>query len=167
MQVYIIILSAYGFYFLGNILYDGFIAKPKISKVGEGEEEPIFVLEDQEHIVDENQESQTINFDSIENADNDDIVNVSEIEEKTDEEVQTDLNESFQEEENFTFDLQEEQIPNEENDKSFISDFKKFLNGNNFEETTSQFVEEDLDVLSILNNSTKITSYSYANAQIF
>jgi lipopolysaccharide export LptBFGC system permease protein LptF len=173
MQIFSIILSVYAVYFLGNIIYDGFIAKPKVVKSEDGNE-PTFVLEDQIPQNIDAEESQVVNFDSVEQFENDDKVILSDLEEKSDEEINVEFEKKMQDEEELTNFEKENSFsasghPGEiqDSEQSFIASFTKFLKGENARETSKEVIEDDLDVLSFLNNPTKITSFSYANAQLF
>lgn len=174
MQIFIYIIGAYVVYFLGNIIYDGFIAKPKVVKSEDGAE-PTFVLEDQILENTENEESQLVNFDAVEQFENDDKVVFDELHEKTDEEINLEFEKKLQEEqylENLEKDEAIASVLDDENnvsdsEQSFIASFKKYLKGDNITEKSSEIIQEDFDVLSFLNNPTKITSFDYANAQLF
>lgn len=156
MQIFIIIISVYAVYFLGNIIYDGFISKPKLVK-SDDSSEPVFVFEEDIFENEKKEELQVVNFDSTEQLENQNNVVLNEIEEKSDEEISLEFEKKNQEEkeiEDFTLE-----------EKSFINSFSKYLQGTNVVETISP-IEESQEILDVFSNVTNITSFSYAEAQL-
>ncbi|MCT2409985.1 hypothetical protein NZD88_20715 [Chryseobacterium antibioticum] len=170
MKILFIVLSAYGIYFLGQIIYDAFIAKPKSANRDQSEDQAI-ILEDHDAIVPEPEETKVINFDAVENLDSNDQIFAEEIEERSDEQILLDARKKMEEETYIESEYVSEdnsviEIP-ESNSNSFIMKFRELLQGENLQTYSNEVIENNIDVLDFIENATKISSFNYAEVQLF
>ena len=140
MKIILIVFSGYIVYFVGQIIFDAFFAKPKIRK-GENSMKNNIILQDHE-VMPEPEQPTTVNFGF--NPNEDKIV-----EESSNKDLHAELDL-----------VQDDTIPdrNQLESDSFISKFENLIESSS-QVISAELVDNNADILEILQNSTKITSF--------
>ncbi|RMZ61304.1 hypothetical protein D1632_00390 [Chryseobacterium nematophagum] len=169
MKILFIVLGAYLVYFIGQIIYDAFITKPKSANRDQVEDQSI-VLEDHESLVPESEREETrvVNFDSVENLDSSDHILNEEIEERTEEQILLDARKKMEEESYIENEASNSTASFSEVDSnSFIMKFQELLQGDNLQTISNEVLKNEIDIQDFLQNATKITSFNYSGVQLF
>lgn len=168
MKILFIVLGAYLVYFIGQIIYDAFIAKPKSANRDQVEDQSI-VLEDHESLVPEPEpeETRVVNFDSVESLDSSDHILTEEIKERTEEQILLDAKKKMEEESYIENEASNSAASvSEVASNSFIMKFQELLQGDNLQTASNEVLKNEIDIQDFLQNATKITSFNYSGVQL-
>lgn len=187
MNYILIVLVAYVIYFMGIILYDAFIAKP-ISKINNGEEQPVFALEGQQDLVEEAKaeeenfaefEVKNVTVDNVEGISTDEFVDDDDIAEQDIETFEINAKAKMEQEAYAEFDDESDDDKfknisvsdfqeNQENplNHAFLNKFQKSLTSKDSKEIDVIQINNEEEILEILQNPDNVTSFEYSSMKM-
>lgn len=188
MNYILIILLAYTLYFIGNIVFDAFIAKP-ISKINNGDEQPVFALEGQETLAEEQNalrenfnefEVKNVTVENVEGISTDEFVDDDDIAEQDVDSFEINAKAKMEQEAYAEFEDDEsgdDRFKNisvsdfQENEETpinhaFLNKFQKSLSSNDSKEIEVVQINNEDEILDILQNPDNVISFEYSSMKM-